>query len=119
MLGKQAKEGYHTVNQRESIGGPKNSVKIPSTFHLNTPASDDSFPSLLAVIDGTDPTLQGPQPWYDEMSPYTTCHYSKPKHLHKLTLNQLTMNDKGNHNIHLPSCQSTSSSIPTISPTLA
>jgi hypothetical protein len=34
-----------------------------SPFHLNTPLSDnDTFPSLLAVIDGMDPTLQGPQP---------------------------------------------------------
>jgi Chromo (CHRromatin Organisation MOdifier) domain len=89
-----------------------------SPFRLNTPASDDSFPSLLAVIDGMDPTLQGPQPWYDEVSPYTAHHYSEPEPL-ELTLNQLATNDEGDHYICPLSCQSTSSSIPTISPTSA
>jgi hypothetical protein len=46
-------------------------IAMPSSpFHLNTLASDNSFPSLLTVIDGTDPMLQGPQLWYDETSPY-------------------------------------------------
>jgi hypothetical protein len=66
-----------------------------------------------------DPMLQGPQLWYDEMSPYTAHHYSKPEPISKLTLNQLTTNDEGDHYICPPSCQSTSSSIPTISPALA
>jgi hypothetical protein len=57
-----------------------------SPFHLNTPASADSFPSLLAVIDGTDPMLQGPQPWYNETSPYTVRHDSRPEPL-ELTIN--------------------------------
>jgi Chromo (CHRromatin Organisation MOdifier) domain len=90
-----------------------------SPFCLNTPTSDDSFPSLLAVIDGMDPTLQGPQLWYNETSPYTAHHYSKPKPLSELTLNQLAMNDEGDHYIHLLSHQSTSSSIPTVSPASA
>jgi Chromo (CHRromatin Organisation MOdifier) domain len=90
-----------------------------SSFHLNTPASDDSFPSLLTVIDGTDPTLQGPQPWYNETSPYTVHHYSGPKPLNKLAINQLATNDEGKYYIHPSSHQSTSSSIPTISPALA
>jgi hypothetical protein len=92
---------------------------MSSPFCLNTPASDDSFPSLLAVINGMDPMLQGPQPWYDEMSPYTARHYSEPEPLHELTLNQLIMNDKGDHYVCPSSHQSTSSSIPTISPALA
>jgi Chromo (CHRromatin Organisation MOdifier) domain len=34
-----------------------------SPFCLNTPLSDnDTFPSLLAIINGIDPMLQGPQP---------------------------------------------------------
>jgi hypothetical protein len=91
---------------------------MPSPFPLNTPASDNSFPSLLAVIDGTDPTLQGPQLWYNEMSPYTVRHYCEPEPL-ELTLNQLTTNDEGNHYVHPSSRQSTSSSIPSISPASA
>jgi hypothetical protein len=90
---------------------------MSSPFCLNTPASDRSFPSLLAVINGMDPTLQGPQPWYNETSPYTACHYSKPEPL-ELALNQLATNDEGDHHIHPLSHQSTSS-IPTISPTSA
>jgi hypothetical protein len=58
-----------------------------SPFHLNTPASDNSFPSLLAVINGMDPMLQGPQPWYNETSPYTAHHYSRPEPLNELTVN--------------------------------
>jgi hypothetical protein len=90
-----------------------------SPFCLNNPVSDNSFPSLLTVIDGMDPMLQGPQPWYNNLLPYTAYHYSRPKPLHELTINQLTMNDEGNHYICPASCQSTSSSIPTVSPTSA
>jgi hypothetical protein len=92
-----------------------------SPFHLNTPLSDnDTFPSLLTVIDGTDPTLQGPQPWYNETSPYTACHYSKPEPLPGVTLNELTTTDEGTSYIRLASDAGTStSSIPTISPTSA
>jgi hypothetical protein len=99
--------------------GDKGTVMSSSPFHLNTPASDDSFPSLLAVIDGMDLTLQAPQPWYDEMSPYTACHYSEPKPLCELALNQLATNDEGNYYVRLSSHQSTSDSIPTVSPTSA
>jgi hypothetical protein len=99
-------------------GQGKERAAMSSPFHLNTPASDDSFPSLLAVIDGTDPMLQTPQPWYDKTSPYTVRHYSKPEPL-ELTLNQLATNDEGDHYVHPSSRQSTSSSIPTVSPTSA
>jgi Chromo (CHRromatin Organisation MOdifier) domain len=105
MVLKEGEQG----NERTAMSSP---------FYLNTPASDNSFPSLLAVIDGMDPTLQGPQLWYDKMSPYTAYYDSGPEPL-ELTLNQLTMNDKGNHYICLSSHQSTSSSIPTISPASA
>jgi hypothetical protein len=101
-------------------GQDEEGAAMPSSpFHLNTPASDDSFPSLLAVINGMDPMLQGPQLWYDEASPYTMHHYSEPEPLSKLTLNQLAMNDKGGHYIRPLSHQSTSSTIPSISPILA
>jgi hypothetical protein len=92
-----------------------------SPFRLNTPLSDnDSFPSLLAVINGTDPTLQGPQPWYNEMSLYTVHHYSEPEPLPGVTLNELAMTDKGTSYICPASDAGTStSSIPTVSPASA
>jgi Chromo (CHRromatin Organisation MOdifier) domain len=99
----------------------KEETAINSPFRLNTPLSDDTtFPSLLAVIDGMDPTLQGPQPWYDETSPYTARHYSKPEPLPGVTLNELAMTDKGMSYIRPASNARTStSSIPTVSPTSA
>jgi Chromo (CHRromatin Organisation MOdifier) domain len=99
----------------------KEETAMNSPFRLNTPLSDnDTFPSLLAVINGMDPMLQGPQLWYDETSPYTAHHYSEPKPLPGIALNELATTDEGMSYICPASDARTStSSIPTVSPTLA